>query len=98
MFFGLPPFLPSIEVEDAFSDVQNLTSGFHLPCLAYFSDYILYNYIIEGCKFSPSIWAEPPSEAAPRITNCAPNHFINILIPSFIHLIPQSPILLKIEN
>ncbi|KAF0769341.1 Uncharacterized protein FWK35_00002132 [Aphis craccivora] len=39
---------------------------FHLE----FSYYILYNYIIIGCKFPPSIWAEPLSEA-PRTTNCA---------------------------
>lgn len=37
--------------------------------LSIFSDYILYNYIIIGCKFPPSIWAEPLSEA-PQTTNC----------------------------
>lgn len=69
MFFGLP-FLPSNQVEDAFFDIQNLTPDFNLPCLLEFSDYILYHYIINGCTFPPSIWAEPPSEA-PRTTNCA---------------------------
>jgi len=56
-------FLPSNEVEDAFFDIQNLTPNFNLPYLSEFSDYILHNYIIIGCKFPPSVWAEPPSEA-----------------------------------
>jgi len=52
LFFGLP-FLPSNEVEDAFFDLQNLTPDFSLAYLSEFSDYILNNYIIEGCPFPP---------------------------------------------
>jgi len=62
LFFGLP-FLPLNEVEDAFYDLQNLTPDFNLACLPKFSDYILNNYIIEGCPFPPSIWAEAPTDA-----------------------------------
>ncbi|XP_008178294.1 uncharacterized protein LOC103307782 [Acyrthosiphon pisum] len=69
LFFGLP-FLPSNEVEDAYFDLQNLTPDFNLTILSEFSDYVFNNYIIEGCPFPPSIWAEPPTDA-PRTTNCA---------------------------
>ncbi|XP_025417311.1 uncharacterized protein LOC112688361 [Sipha flava] len=69
LFFGLP-FLPSNEVEDAYFDLQNLTPNFNLTNLSEFSDYVFNNYIIKGCPFPPSIWAEPPTDA-PRTTNCA---------------------------
>jgi len=69
LFFGLP-FLPSNEVEDAYFDLQNLTPDFSLTNLSEFSDYVFNNYIIEGCLFPPSIWAEPPTDA-PHTTNCA---------------------------
>ncbi|KAL4132097.1 hypothetical protein QTP88_009312 [Uroleucon formosanum] len=81
-------------VKDAFFNIQNLTPDFNLSWLLEFSDYILYNYIIVGCKFPPSIWAESPSEA-PRTTNCVESfhkHF-NVQFYS-----PHPPITNVIEN
>ncbi|KAF0771692.1 Uncharacterized protein FWK35_00007153 [Aphis craccivora] len=82
LFFGLP-FLPSNEVEDAYFDLQNLTPDFNLINLSEFFDYAFNNYIIEGCPFPPSIWAEPPTDAPPL--QIALNHFTSILTPNFIH-------------
>jgi len=57
-------------VGDAYFDLQNLTPDFNLTNLSELSDYVFNNYIIEGCPFPLSIWAEPPTDAL-RTTNCA---------------------------
>jgi len=62
-FFGLP-FLPPDEVADGFMELlsvapENITT---------FTDYIVKNYIDDGCPFPPHLWAGIPSEE-PRTTN-----------------------------
>jgi len=65
-FFGLPPLLPSDQIQYGFTELMSICP----TDISDFPDYVLNNYIIEDAKFPPSLWAKEPTDE-PRTTNGA---------------------------
>lgn len=94
-FFGLP-YLPSDEIEIAFSNLIAIAP----PDGFYFSDYVFSSYILPNSNFNPSLWAGKPDDL-PRTTNGAEafhRHFNNQFYNPHPHVYQVIDVILNIQS